>query len=98
MLGCQSWQSQVADCFCYFWAVFSKRTLLAKSVVWKGAQQTLSLPPAAAEGLEVSQADLSVGFAADFWAWLVDFEGVVHRQISRLKPRPAVSKLQVQHW
>ena len=39
--------------FCYLWAVFSKRTLLTKSVVWKGAQQTLSIPPAAAEGLQV---------------------------------------------
>ena len=51
-LGCQKWQSRVADVFCYFWAVFSKR-LLTKSVVWKGAQQTLSIPPAAAEGLQV---------------------------------------------
>ena len=25
--------------FCYFWAVFSKRTLLTKSVVWKGASK-----------------------------------------------------------
>ena len=52
-LGCQRWQSCVADFFCYFWAVFSKRTFLTKSVVWKGAQQTLSIPPAAAEGLQV---------------------------------------------
>ena len=110
-LGCQRWQSRVADSFCYFWAVFSKRTFLTKSVVWKGAQQTLSIPPAAAEGLqvhfnmgastmprrvsqnpcsenasesntspskkpgvylEVWQADLLVGFAADFWAWLAE--------------------------
>ena len=39
--------------FCYFCAVFSKRTLLTKSVVWKGPRQTLSIPPAAAEGLQV---------------------------------------------
>ena len=53
LLGWQRWQSRVADFFCYFWAVFSKRTFLTKSVVWKGAQQTLSIPPAAAEGLQV---------------------------------------------
>ena len=29
-LSCQSWQSRVADFFCYFWAVFSKRTLALK--------------------------------------------------------------------
>ena len=116
-LGCQSWQSRVADLFCYFWVVFSRRTFLTKSVVWKGAQQTLSLPPTAATGLQVRfslgastmprrqpksvpefmlsdastskppqskkarrvvgvwRADLLVGFAADFWAWLVDFGG-----------------------
>ena len=39
--------------FCYFWAVSSKQMFLTKVVVWKGAQQTLSLPPAAAEGLQV---------------------------------------------
>ena len=39
--------------FCHFWAVFSKRTLLTESVVWKGAQQTVSIPPAAPEGLQV---------------------------------------------
>ena len=38
--------------FCHFWAVLSKQPLLTKSVVWKGAQQTLSIPPAAAEGLQ----------------------------------------------
>ena len=38
---------------CYFWDVFSKRTLLTGIVVWKGAQQTLSMPPATAEGLQV---------------------------------------------
>ena len=38
-LGCQIWQSCVADHFCYCWNVFSKRTLLTKSVVWKAAQQ-----------------------------------------------------------
>ena len=36
-----------------FWAVFSKRALLTKNVVCKGAQQTLSLPTATAEGLQV---------------------------------------------
>ena len=51
--GCQRWQSRVADFFCYFWVVFSERTSLTQSVVWKGAQQTLSIPPAAAEGLQV---------------------------------------------
>ena len=43
----------MADFSCYFWAVFSKQRLLTKSVVWKGAQQTLSIPPAATEGLQV---------------------------------------------
>ena len=95
-----------------------------KSVVWKGAQQTLSIPPAAAGGIAGAfhhgsldhaqkaakecprihalktppraillnrknpactwrfwQADLLVGFAADFWAWLADFGGVVRRRI-----------------
>ena len=51
-LGCQSWQSRVAD-FLFLLGRFSKRTFLTKSVVWNGAQQTLSLPPAAAEGLQV---------------------------------------------
>ena len=55
-LGCQSWQTRVADFLCYFWAIFSKRTLLTKSVVWKGAQQTLSIPPAAAEELQAHSA------------------------------------------
>ena len=53
LLRCQRWQSRVADFFCYFWSVCSKRTLLTKSVVWKGAQQTLSIPPAAAERLQM---------------------------------------------
>ena len=33
--------------------LFLKRTLLTKNVFWKGAQQTLSLPSAPAEGLQV---------------------------------------------
>ena len=37
-LGCQSWQSRVADFFLLCWAVFSKRTLLTRSVVWNKAQ------------------------------------------------------------
>ena len=53
LLGCQRWQSRVADVFCYFGGRFVKRTFLNKSVVWKGAQQTLSIPPVAAEGLQV---------------------------------------------
>ena len=31
-LGCQRWQSRVADSFCYFWAVFSKRTFLTENL------------------------------------------------------------------
>ena len=50
-VGLPELASRVADFF-LFWAVFSKRTLLTKSVVWKGAQQTLSLTSAAAEGLQ----------------------------------------------
>ena len=38
--------------FLLFLGRFSKRTLLTKSVVWKAAQQTLSIPPAAAQGLQ----------------------------------------------
>ena len=40
-LGCKNSQSRVADSCCNFWAVFSERTLLTKSVAWKSAQQTL---------------------------------------------------------
>ena len=108
--------------FCYFWSVFSKRTLLTKSVVLEvrskpcpshqlqlrdcmhfnmGAstmprrQPRVSQNPCSEDAsksnpsqskkpgvyLEVRQADLLVGFAVDFWAWLADFGGVVRRRI-----------------
>ena len=53
LFGLPEVEESRGDFFCSFRADFSKRTLLTQSVVWKGAQQTLSIPPAAAEGLQV---------------------------------------------